>query len=291
LGGADISVKAIRELLASRGFSFSKSLGQNFLVDADIPEKLARLSGVDQSCGVLEIGPGLGALTSALSRRAGQVLAVEIDKRLIPILRDLFTESVNVEIMQGDIMRQDIAKLVSDKMPDMRYHVCANLPYSITTPVLTVLISSGVFETITVMTQKEVARRICAQPGSSEYGAFTVFVNYHSSEAETLFDVNPECFLPRPEVFSSVITIRTRPERLLDAEDELFFFRVTRAAFGHRRKTLTNALRAAFGDILGKTDIEGSIRECGLDAHIRGEMLDLEEFVRLSTLIRRIYGK
>ena len=283
MSGTLYCAKTVRELLDSHGFKFSKSMGQNFLVDANIPEKIVRLSGVDRTCGVLEVGPGLGALTSVLSRTAGCVTAVELDGRLMPILRDLFVNLSNVEIVQGDILKLDIAKLVCEKMPGMNYHVCANLPYNITTPALASFISTGVFEAITVMIQKEVATRICASPGSKDYGAFTIFVNYHS-EPDILFDVPPECFIPRPGVYSSVVTMKKRAERMLEPEREAVFFRVVRASFGQRRKTLVNALHAVYASSLSKASIEGMVRECGFDVRVRGEMLGIEEFMRLSAL-------
>jgi len=287
LNNAYFDAKAIKNLVIGNGFRFSKSMGQNFLIDGSIAEKLVNLSGIDNSCGVLEIGAGLGGLTSVLCQVAGRVLAVELDKRLIPVIRNIFSGVENVEIVQGDIMKLDVAKLVKEKMPDMRYQVCANLPYSITTPVLTMLINSKVFESITVMVQREVARRICAQPGSSDYGAFTVFAKYHAT-AETLFDVMPECFFPRPGVVSSVITMKTRTERLLEPEDEAQLFRVTRAAFGQRRKTLVNSLLPVFGNALQKTEIEEIVRVCGFDVRIRGEALSLEELMRVSARISAI---
>ena len=281
MGDAERGARAARELLDSHGFSFQKSMGQNFLIDANIPEKIIRLSGVDESSGVLEVGPGLGALTVALSEVAGRVVAVELDRRLVPILRDRFAGAPNVEIVQGDILKMDVAGLVRERVPGLRRSVCANLPYNITTPSLTAFIDSGVFETITVMIQREVARRICAKPASPEYGAFSVFARYHA-EPEILFDVPPDCFMPRPSVHSSVVMLKVRAERLLAPGDEAMFFRVVRAAFGQRRKTLLNALHAAFGSELEKGVIAGMIESCGLDPRVRGENLGVEEFARLS---------
>jgi len=255
-------------------------MGQNFLIDPNIPEKIVRLSGIDSSSGVLEVGPGLGALTSAICRAAGRVTAVELDTRLLPMLRESLADLDNVDIVQGNILKLDIAKLVKEKMPDMKYHVCSNLPYNITTPALTAFISTNVFDTITVMVQREVAVRICASPGCSDYGAFTVFVNYHS-EPEILFDVPPECFMPRPRVYSSVVTMKMRVERRLIPEVEAVFFRIVRAAFGQRRKTLVNALYSAFGNKLLKSDIEGIVSRCGFDTRIRGEMFGIEDFASL----------
>ena len=277
-------MRAVRELLEARGFRFSKSMGQNFLIDSNIPEKIVRLAALDASCGVLEVGPGLGALTSALSKAAGRVLAVELDGRLVPILREKFAEQSNVEIIQGDILKLALRRLVGEKMPGLPCHICANLPYNITTPALTAFIGSGVFKSITVMVQREVARRICAKPASPEYGAFSVFVSYHS-EPELLFDVPPECFLPRPKVFSSVVKLKMRSSSFLEAEAEELFFKAVRAAFGQRRKTLVNALYAVFGNALDKETIEGAVARCGFDTRIRGETLGLEDFMKISASI------
>ncbi|MCL2402180.1 MAG: 16S rRNA (adenine(1518)-N(6)/adenine(1519)-N(6))-dimethyltransferase RsmA, partial [Oscillospiraceae bacterium] len=262
----------IKSLLSQHGFKFSKSMGQNFLIDKNIPEKIVRLSGIDLSDGVLEVGPGAGALTAELSQSAGKITAVELDKRLIPILKTTLESRGNVEIVEGDILKLDIAALVQEKMPGMRYRVCANLPYNITTPALSAFIEAGVFESITVMIQKEVAERICAVPGTRQYGAFSVYANYHT-EPEMLFDVPPECFMPRPSVVSSVVTLRPRRERMLSPEDERQFFRVVRAAFGQRRKTLVNALHAAFGNELEKDEIVEIVTQCGFNPQIRGETL------------------
>jgi len=281
LGEGRYGAGAVREILDRHGFKTSKSKGQNFLTDANIPEKIVRLSTIDSSCGVLEIGPGLGALTLALSRAAGRVTAVELDARLLPILRETLSERDNVEIVQGDILKLDISDLVKKKMPGMKHLACANLPYSITTPALSALISADVFDSITVMVQREVARRICAKPGSPDYGAFTVYANYHT-EPEALFDVPPECFMPRPKVYSTVIVMKTRADRFLEADEEKMFFRVVRAAFGQRRKTLVNALHAAFGNAMGKNDILGIVIGCGFDVNVRGETLGIDEFIRLS---------
>jgi 16S rRNA (adenine1518-N6/adenine1519-N6)-dimethyltransferase len=263
-------------------------MGQNFLVDANIPDKIVRLSGVDESCVVLEVGPGLGALTLVLSRAAGYVVAVELDPRLLPVLRGTLSGLLNVEIVQGDILKLDIVKLfdgVDEKMPGLRRHVCANLPYNITTPALTSFISAGVFESITVMVQREVALRICAMPGTPEYGAFSVFANYHT-EPEILFDVPPECFFPRPAVVSSVVTMSTCLHPALEPDEQAFFFRVVRAAFGQRRKTLVNALFSSFGGVLHKEAIAQCVVACGFDAQVRGEMLGVSEFIRLSALVK-----
>ena len=272
---------AVRESMDLHGVRQLKALGQNFLIDKNIPEKIVRLAGIDKQCGVLEIGPGLGALTVELGSAAGRVVAVELDRRLLPLLGERLAERQNVEIVQGDILKLDINGLVCGKMPELRHQVCANLPYNITTPVLTLLIDSHIFERITVMLQREVARRICAGPGSPDYSAFSVYMNYHA-EPEILFDVPPECFSPRPKVHSSVVKIDTRSKRLLEPEKEKVFFRVVRAAFGQRRKTLVNALHSVFGSSLGKEDIAGFVMQCGFGANVRGEKLGIEDFARLA---------
>jgi len=285
LGEGVDGARAVRELLESRGISVSKRMGQNFLVDANIPAKMVRLSGIGGDCGALEIGPGLGALTYALAEAAGKVVSVELDGRLVTVLRERFEGRPNVEIVHGDALKLDVGRLATERMPGLRHVACANLPYSITTPALTALIGSGAFESVTAMIQREVAQRVCARPASPEYGAFTVFVNYHA-EPEALFDVPPDCFVPRPGVHSSVVILRTRAERLLARGDEALFFRVVRAAFGQRRKTLLNALHAAFGDALDRGCVAEAIQQCGLDPRVRGETLGIGEFARLSGSIK-----
>ena len=264
-----------------RGFRQHKSMGQNFLVDRNIPEKIVRLSGIDESCGVLEIGPGAGALTSELCRAAGRVVAVELDRRLIPLLDEKFAKRQNVEITQGDILKIDIKEFVRERMPGLRHQACANLPYNITTPVITLLIESRVFDTVTLMVQREVARRICAGAGSPDYSAFSVYINYHA-EPKILFDVPPECFSPRPKVHSSVVKIVPRGKRFLDQEKEKVFFGLVRAAFAYRRKTLVNALHSAYASRMGKDGIADIVVQCGFEAQTRGETLCIEDFIKLA---------
>ena len=273
--------KSIKELLEIHGIKPSRMKGQNFLIDANIPEKIVRLSGLNESCGVIEVGPGLGALTAALSRTAGYVTAVEIDGQLIPVLSDLFRERKNVCLVRGDILKIDLRELANEKMPGLTYHICANLPYNITSPAITGFIQAEIFKTITVMVQREVARRICAEPKTPEYGAFTVYTNYHT-KPQILFDVPPECFMPRPKICSSVLKMETRTERLADAADEEVFFRVVRAAFSQRRKTLVNALFSVFGNSYDKQEIIGILESCGLTSLVRGETLDIEKFIDIA---------
>jgi len=257
-------------------------MGQNFLTDPNIPVKIVKKSGIDKSCNVLEVGPGIGALTGELCRSAGHVTAVELDKRLVPLLESIFTEYDNISIVQGDILKTDIGELMESTTSGLTNHVCANLPYNITTPAITAFIDSKIFKSITVMVQKEVALRICAKPGSPEYGAFTVYTNYHTSP-EILFDVKPECFTPRPNVTSSVVKMMTRTGALPDKERETIFFRVVRAAFNQRRKKLINALHSVFIKTHSKDEIAAIVMKCGFDPNVRGEVLSTEDFIKLSS--------
>ena len=265
----------IRALLARHGFRFSKSLGQNFLTAAWVPERIAEEAGLDETVGVLEIGPGIGCLTEQLSRRAGKVLSVELDRSLQPVLAETLTGCENVEVLFGDVLKQDLPALVSESFPGLTPVVCANLPYNVTTPVLTALIESGCFERITVMIQREVARRICASPGTADYGAFGLFVQWHC-ETEILFDVPPSCFVPQPKVTSTVIRLTRRGQPPVQGKDEALLFRVIRAAFNQRRKTLVNALSAGLG--LGKEQVEKVLVLRGFDPKIRGEVLSIGDF-------------
>ena len=265
----------IRALLARHGFRFSKSLGQNFLTAAWVPERIAEEAGLDETVGVLEIGPGIGCLTEQLSRRAGKVLSVELDRSLQPVLAETLTGCENVEVLFGDVLKQGLPALVSESFPGLTPVVCANLPYNVTTPVLTALIESGCFERITVMIQREVARRICASPGTADYGAFGLFVQWHC-ETEILFDVPPSCFVPQPKVTSTVIRLTRRGQPPVQGKDEALLFRVIRAAFNQRRKTLVNALSAGLG--LGKEQVEKVLVLRGFDPKIRGEVLGIGDF-------------
>ena len=275
----------IKALLARHGFRFSKSMGQNFLIEGWVPRDIAEASGADSGCGVLEIGPGIGPLTVQLARRAGQVAAVELDRALLPILSETLAPCRNVTVIPGDIMKLDLAALVNERLSGLTPIACANLPYNITTPVLTRLIESGLFASITVMIQREVALRICAAPGTADYGAFSVFCQYHT-QPELLFDVGPECFLPAPKVTSAVIRCVRRERPAVDVADESFFFKVMRGGFLLRRKTLANSLSAALPGI-PKESIQQAIADMGLPAAVRGEQLTLEDFAALSAALGR----
>ena len=277
--------KDIRALLGRHGFRFSKSMGQNFLIEGWVPRDIAEASGAGPDTGVLEIGPGIGPLTVQLARRAAKVAAIELDRTLYPILAETLAPYPNAEVVPGDAMKLDLAALVSDKFSGLTPIACANLPYNITTPVLTALIEAGCFASITVMIQREVALRICAAPGSSDYGAFSVFCQYHT-QPELLFEVGPECFLPAPKVTSSVLRMVPKAP-LAEVDDEAHFFRVVRAAFAQRRKTLANSLSASLGGSCGKQAVARAIEACGLPAAVRGERLSISEFAALSRALRR----
>ena len=274
------NINDIKALLGRHGFHFSKSMGQNFLIESWVPEDIAAASGADKNSCVLEIGPGIGPLTRQLSDRAGKVVAVELDRSLLPILSETLEGRSNVEIVSGDIMKQDIPALVDARFEGLTPLVCANLPYNITSPVLTALIEADRFASITVMIQREVALRICAAPGSSDYGAFSVFCQYHTTP-ELLFDVPNTCFIPSPKVTSSVVRMVPRPKPA-QVEDEAFFFRVVHAAFAQRRKTLLNSLSSALGQPCSRDMVSDAISACGLRPDVRGERLGIPEFAALA---------
>ena len=278
-------IHVMKPLLESHGFHFSKAKGQNFLIAPWVPESIVREAGVDKTAGVLEIGPGIGPLTQQLCRTAGKVCAVELDNRLKPILDATVGEFDNLEILWSDVLKLDVPALVREKFPRLRPMACANLPYYITSPILTALLEAECFESVTVMVQKEVAQRIAAAPGSADYSAFTVFCQYYA-EPELLFDVPAHCFLPQPKVTSAVITLRVRKERSWDILDQEVFFRTVRASFAMRRKKLSNGLASGFLE-LGKSGAAEVIEAAGFDANIRGETLGIPEFVRIANEIVR----
>ena len=277
-------INEIKALLARNGFHFSKSLGQNFLVEQWVPYDIAAASGADTGCGVLEIGPGIGPLTRELSLLADKVVSVELDRALLPILSETLADRDNVSILSGDILKTDIPNLVAEHFQGLNPIACANLPYNITSPAIAALIDAKSFSSITVMIQREVAQRICARPGTSAYGAFSVYCQYHTTP-ELLFDVTPDCFMPAPKVTSSVIKMIPRTAPPADIVSESHFFRVVKASFSQRRKTLLNGLTSAFGSDFSKQEIAEIIASCELPADIRGERLGIAEFALLSKTI------
>lgn len=278
-------IQVIKPLLALNGFHFSKAKGQNFLTQRWVPERIAEEAGVDRNTGVLEIGPGIGPLTQQLCLRAGKVCAVELDKRLEPILTQTVGEFSNLEILWNDVLKLDIRNLVNEKFPGLRPMACANLPYYITSPILSALLEAECFNAVTVMVQKEVAQRITAKPGTGDYSAFTVFCQFYA-EPEILFDVPSSCFVPQPKVTSSVVCLRIRREIPWEIDDRELFFRVVKASFAMRRKQLQNGLASAFPQ-LGKQKIGEILTGCGLSPAVRGESLDIPAFAAIANAIGR----
>lgn len=272
--------ETLRALLGRHGFHFSKSMGQNFLIDFTVPADIAAASQADQGCGVLEIGPGVGCLTAELAARAGKVVSVELDKKLLPVLAETMASFDNVEIVPGDVLKLDMTALAEERLAGLRPIVCANLPYNITTPVLTKLVETKRFESITVLLQKEVAHRLAAAQGTSDGGAFTLYIQYFY-ETKVLFDVPAAKFFPAPKVDSAVLHCVRRGKPAVEVKDEAFFFRVVRGAFLLRRKTLANSLAAALPE-LGKERIQSAVSALNLPENIRGERLTLEDFARLT---------
>ena len=281
-------IQVMKPLLAEHGFHFSKAKGQNFLIAPWVPRSIAEEAGVDETAGVLEIGPGIGPLTQQLCLRAKKVVAVELDERLEPILERTVGEFGNLDIIWNDIMKLDIPALVAGEFEGLRPMACANLPYYITSPILTALLEADCFDSVTVMVQKEVAQRIAAAPGSGDYSAFTVFCQYYA-EPELLFDVPAHCFMPQPKVTSAVIQLKVRKERNWDILDEDVFFRTVRASFAMRRKKLSNGLASGFSE-LGKAGAAEVIEAAGFDPNIRGETLGIPEFARIANEIVKRRG-
>lgn len=277
------NVQVMKPLLELHGFHFSKAKGQNFLIASWVPEQIAEQAGVDGQSGVLEIGPGIGSLTQQLALRAKKVCAVEVDERLAPILEKTVGEFDNLEILWGDVLKQDISALVRERFAGLRPMACANLPYYITSPILSALLEAKCFSSVTVMVQKEVAQRIAAQPGTADYSAFTVYCQYYALP-EILFDVPAHCFMPQPKVTSAVVNLRVREKLPWDIADETVFFRVVRASFAMRRKTLHNGLTAGFPE-LGKAAIKEILSLCGFPENVRGETLGIPEFAKIANAI------
>ena len=267
-------IQVMKPLLAEHGFHFSKAKGQNFLIARWVPERIAEDSGVDETVGVLEIGPGIGPLTQQLCLRAKKVCAVELDTRLKPILDLTVGEFPNLEIVWDDVLKQDVKALVGEKFAGLKPMACANLPYYITSPILSALLEAECFDAVTVMVQKEVALRIAAKPGTADYSAFTVFCQFYA-EPELLFDVPAHCFLPQPKVTSAVVIL-----------DKAVFFRTVKASFAMRRKKLQNGLASGFPE-LGKAGAGEVIAACGLPENVRGETLDIAQFAAIANEIVR----
>ena len=284
------SPTTIRTLMSEAGIRFRKDFGQNFLIDPAVPQRIAQACADDEDTLILEIGPGVGCLTQQLALRYRRVVALEIDAGLIPVLERTVGEFRHVTVYREDVMKADLPALLKQSVPDrqpgidMTVSVCANLPYYITTPILVRLLTCGInFSAITVMVQKEVADRLTAAPGSRDYGAITAVTGYYG-QARKLFTVPAGCFLPAPKVNSAVLRIDLFKQTPFVPKDEGLLFRTIRAAFEMRRKTLVNALAAAFPE-MGKEHLGGLVRETGFPEQVRGECLSTADFVRLADLI------
>ena len=283
---ADYSVT--RAILERHGFTFKKSFGQNFLTDTNILQKIVDTAEIDKNVNVIEIGPGIGALTEFLAENAAEVMAFEIDDRLVPILADTLRDFDNVTVVNQDILKVDLTQYIAEfKNPDLPIKVVANLPYYITTPILMHLIESGIpFSEFVVMMQKEVADRISAQPNTKAYGSLSIAVQYYMT-AKVAFIVPRTVFVPAPNVDSAILKMVRREQPAVEVQDEKFFFKVTKASFVHRRKTLWNNLTSYFGKSEEvKTKLERALEKADLVANVRGEALDLAAFARLSDALK-----
>ena len=276
-------INEINALLHRHDFRFSKSMGQNFLVESWVPRQIAEEALISEEDGVLEVGPGIGCLTVQLAERAAQVSCLELDESLQPLLSETLAGCENVTVTFADALKTDLAAHCREVLGERPWRVCANLPYNVATPLITEFLRCGIFQSITVMIQKEVAGRICAKAGDKDYGAFSVLTQWYAA-VEELFDVPPSCFLPQPKVTSTVIRLVPRSTPPADVADEDFFFRTVRGAFLQRRKTLSNSLRSAFSGFSREAIVE-AIAECGLPETVRGEALTIPQFAALSNAL------
>lgn len=279
---SDIGV--IKSVLQRHGFTFSKALGQNFIVNPSVCPRIAEEGGAREGVGVLEVGAGIGVLTAELAKRADKVVCVELDTRLLPVLDETLADYDNIKIINGDILKVDLHKILEEEFGDMPVIVCANLPYYITSPVIMRLLESRLkIESVTVMVQKEAAVRLCADVGSRDSGAVTVAVNFYS-EAQKLFDVSRGSFMPAPNVDSAVIRLDIRKEVPVEVTDEKFFFSMVRSAFSQRRKTASNGISSGLG--MPKQNVIEAIENAGLPSTVRAESLTMEE---LGILCEELY--
>ncbi len=274
--------REIEALLSRHGFRFSRALGQNFLIEEWVARDIADACGADGHTGVLEIGPGIGPLTAELAKRAGKVASVELDRRLYGVLAETMAGFDNFTLIPGDVMEMDLPALVAEHFPGLRPVLCANLPYNITTPVLTKCVESRCFDSLTVLIQKEVAQRICAAPGTADYGAFTLLMQYYTAP-ELLFTVPNTCFLPAPKVTSAVIHCPVRKAPPVEVCSEAALWRTVRAGFALRRKTLVNSLQTGYS--LPKERLAEIAAGCGLTPDVRGERLSLADYARLTNAL------
>ena len=275
---SDISV--VKSVLSRHGFNFSKALGQNFLINPTVCPRMAENCGADENTGVIEIGAGIGVLTAELAKRAKKVVSIELDTRLLPVLEETLSDFDNIEVVNADVMKTDIHALIEEKFQGMDVVVCANLPYYITSPIITMLLEEKLpIKAITVMIQKEAADRLSTPVGSRDSGAITVCTNYYA-EVKHLFNVSRGSFMPPPNVDSTVIKLQIRPEPAVKVRDEKKFFRMVKAAFAQRRKTAVNSIASGMG--LSKNQVAEALQKSGLDVNVRAEKLTMEELAALS---------
>ena len=277
------NINTIRAILSRHGFTFSKKLGQNFLINPTVCPRMAEACGAGAGTGVLEVGPGIGVLTTELAARAEKVCAVELDSRLLPVLSETLAEHHNVHVVQGDVMELDLHTLLEQEFGGLKIAVCANLPYYITSPVIMKLLQDRLpVDSLTVMVQKEAAERLCAEPGTRACGAVSAAVWYYA-EPELLFPVGRGSFLPSPNVDSAVIHLRVRQKPPVEVADEAFFFRLIKAAFGQRRKAATNSISAGLS--VPKNSVQAALQSLSLPEKLRAEQFTLEQFAELSNAL------
>lgn len=274
------NISNIKEILSRHGFTFSKSLGQNFLINPGVCPRMAQEGGAGKGMGVIEIGPGIGVLTCELAKRADKVVAIELDKRLLPVLDETLRDFDNVRVLNQDVLKTDLKKLIKEEFPGMPVCVCANLPYYITSPVIMKLLEERLpVESVTVMVQKEAAQRICAEAGTRECGAVTIAVRYYA-QPRVLFSVSAGSFMPAPKVDSAVIRLDVHQTTPFKVTDEKLFFKAVKSAFAQRRKTLPNALSAGLS--LEKGTINKLLTNAGIPLNFRAEQLSMEQFAQIA---------
>lgn len=277
----DIGV--IKDIMERYGFRFSKGLGQNFLINPSVCPKIAEMGNARKDFGIIEIGTGFGVLTAELAQRAGKVVAVEIDSRLMPVLNETLSGYDNVKIIYDDILRVDLAGIIREEFEGLSVAVCANIPYYLTSPIIMRLLELRLpIKSITVMVQKEAAKRLCASLGTRDAGAITVAINYFA-DAKMLFSVSRGSFMPMPKVDSCVIRLDIKDKTPKGVKDEAFFFKTVKAAFSQRRKTLANSVSSSMG--LAKDMVSDIIRESGIDVSVRPEQMSMDDFIRFSNLL------
>ncbi|MEE1126182.1 MAG: 16S rRNA (adenine(1518)-N(6)/adenine(1519)-N(6))-dimethyltransferase RsmA [Acutalibacteraceae bacterium] len=280
------NIGTIKEILSKYGFTFSKSLGQNFLINPSVCPRMAEYGGAEKGIGVIEVGPGIGVLTCELAKRADKVVAVELDKRLLPVLEETLAEFDNIKVVNDDILKIDLKKLIEEEFDGMEVVVCANLPYYITSPVIMKLLEDKLpIKALTVMVQKEAAQRICAEVGTRQSGAVTVAVNYYSTP-QLLFNVSAGSFMPAPKVDSAVIRLDILENPRVELKNEKLFFRIIKSAFGQRRKTLSNSLSSGLS--LPKGDIINALETAGVPANYRAEQLTMQQLANIANAVAQI---